>query len=84
MTTATATRKAAPNEHGVTWAVSRTGRISIAIRRKACTRNHDTWEVWALYTGTHDLVGVTREFSGPADKAEADARKYANMLWRTR
>jgi len=74
--------KARANEHGVTWAASRSGDIQIALARSPGGLRADGWDVWALYTGTHDLAPVTRTFTGAG--AERAARAYANELWRTR
>lgn len=70
--------KAQPNTFGITWATSRSKRLDIALQRKEFVGG---WQVWALYAGTHDLAPRTRNFTG--DTAEADARAYANELWRT-
>lgn len=60
------------------WATSRNGRYRI--------RLHNTsgcWEVYALFTGTHDLAPRTRTFDlSPA--GEAAARAYANEIWSVR
>lgn len=64
--------KAQPNEHGVTWATSKSGRLRIAVRQFC-----GTWDVWALYTDTHDLAPASRAFID-----EPAARAYANDLWR--
>lgn len=81
----------------VEWAASRSGRLQIALapfwpdtengdmylRRRDPERCQD-WRVWAKVTGTAaDFVDdAYRAFTGPT--AEADARAYANDLWRTR
>jgi hypothetical protein len=80
MATATAT-KAQPNQYGVSWVTSRTGKLDIALHPPGdgVTRADNGWEVTALYAGTHDLAPVTRRFVG-----EPEARRYANELWRTR
>lgn len=70
-----ATRKAEPNEMGVTWAPSRSGRVRIAMRHQP--GHPKPWHVWGIYTGTHDLAPITREF-----RTEAEARAHANRCWR--
>ena len=73
--------KAQPQSNGVTWATSRTGKLDIAVgpgKQPGTNR----WDVWALYKGTHDVAPLSKNFVGV--KAEQDARKYANDLWRTR
>jgi hypothetical protein len=77
--------KAQPNEHGVTWSPSKSGRIQIAVGPDQPGIGRFTGmtivKVWAIYTGTHDVVtGST--FTGP--QRDADARDYANELWATR
>lgn len=79
MTTTIATKPEA-NEHGVTWAPSKSGRFQIACV-SASRRDLDRgpgWEVWAIRTGTHD-IDYAQAFPN-----EAEARKHANWLWRTR
>ena len=72
--------KARANEHGVYWAASRSGRVQIALcGNKPPLPDGKRWEVWMLYTGTHDIVPGTRRF-----RDEADAQDYANECWRTR
>lgn len=70
--------KAQPNAHGVTWATSRTGRISIAVGPD----EPGGVRVWAIYAGTHDVAPGARTFTGTS--RIQDARDYANTLWRTR
>lgn len=72
--------KATANEQGVTWATSRSGKLSIAVAFDRGSAGG--WDVWALYTGTHDLAPVSRQFNGA--KAEENARAYANELWSSR
>lgn len=79
-------RKAQPDEHGVTWAPSRSGKLQIAlgpdkpVRHTLPDGEHEI-QVWALYTGTHDIT-LAERFTGPnRDRA---ARDYANWLWRNR
>jgi hypothetical protein len=69
------------NEHGVTWAPSKSGRLQIALGADtpALPAGERQIEVWALYTGTHDVAPGTRRFTGPS--RDADARAYANQLW---
>ena len=67
--------KAQPNEHGVRWAASQSGRLQIAVGRVGVG---DTYQVWAIYTGTHDLAPRTRGFGDDL----AAANEYANRLWK--
>lgn len=67
---------AVPNQHGVRWATSKDGRLDIAC---APNRLPDSWRVWGLYVGTHDLAPIARDFDGP--DAEERAREYANQVW---
>jgi hypothetical protein len=79
--------KATPNRSGVTWSPSRTGKIQIAVGpagtylvgRGFVPSPRGDWNVWGLYTGTHDLAPISRNF-----KNEAAARSYANRVWSTR
>jgi hypothetical protein len=78
--------KAQPNEHGVTWATSRSGELQIAVGpdkpvRHTLPDGEHQVQVWAVRTGTHDVTAA-RNFTGPS-RVE-DARAYANRLWRTR
>jgi hypothetical protein len=65
--------KAQPNPGTtVTWAPSKSGRIQIALGFTG-----GQWKVWGLYTGTHDLTPISRNFH----LSEAAARVYANQVW---
>lgn len=74
--------KAQTNEYGVTWATSKSGRLSIAVGPDNDIAGQPVVRVWALYVGTHDLAPVSRDFTGPARHQEA--RAYANRLWSSR
>jgi hypothetical protein len=71
--------KALPNEYGVTWHASRSGRLQIALAPR--NRTHGPggpgWDVWTLRTGTHDLTPHGGKFA-----TEAEARRHANQVWR--
>ena len=75
--------KAQANDMGVTWAVSKSKRLDIALGADTpgTYGQPDMIEVWALYFGTHDVAPLTRRFTG-ADRLR-EAREYANSLWRT-
>lgn len=60
-----------PNEHGVYWAPSKSGRVQIAVGQV-----HGQWKVWGIYTGTHDMAPISRNC-----RSEADARDWANRQW---
>lgn len=63
------------SEAGIEWATSGSGKIRIA-----CGKINDEWQVWALYSGSHDLVPCTKGFGSDEKKARA----YANELWKNR
>ena len=75
--------KVTPNASGVSWSSSKAGRLQIAVGswRKPLSRMQGASgvEVWAIYTGTHDVAPVTKRFTGA--NANAEARAYANGLW---
>jgi hypothetical protein len=74
--------QARPNEHGVTWSPSKSGRIQIAVGPDEPGVGRHVVRVWLIRTGTHDLANGSRTFTGPDRVTEA--REYANELWRTR
>jgi hypothetical protein len=73
--------KAQPLENGVTWADSKSGKLSIAVGPDRELLRGNVIRVWALYKGSHELAPVSRDFTGP--DRDVKAREYANGLWRT-
>lgn len=71
--------KAQPNEHGVTWAPSKSGKLQIAVA--PATTRADATHVHTLWTGTHDVGPGGETFKGA--NHEARARAHANHLWET-
>lgn len=75
--TTSSSSKAQPNDHGITWAPSKSGKAQVALRQMPHKFDRGDWMVWAVYTGTHDMA-ISRSFTN-----EQEARKFANWVWRT-
>lgn len=54
------------------WHTSRSGKARIALGLV-----NGKFQVWALRTGTHELLPVTKNFVD-----EAKAREWANFVWK--